>query len=51
MDLEVYSERVAKLFKVLNGGVMRTDLPFRRTPLAAVCRMLSPEPSISHHKQ
>ena len=51
MDFEVDSERVAKLFKVLNGGVIITDLPFRRTLLAALCRMLSPEPSIFHHEQ
>lgn len=51
MDLEGYSERVAKWFQVLNGGVIRTNLPFRRTLLAALCRMLSPESRISYHKQ
>ena len=50
-DFEVYAERAAKSFKILNRGVTRTDLPFRRTTLAALWKMPSSESSIFHYKQ
>ena len=41
-DFEVYAEKAAKSFKILNRGVTRTDLPVRRTTLAALWKVKSP---------